>query len=401
MVRTLPDSESIDAVARQLRAALSPVLRAAAGGEPGTMKLVRAIAIDKSLASVLVRALNAPNERELLHLVPSPTGLRILLERTKDVASPTASARLKAATESFRRLLDATPGGRAALDARIAGRTRAVGSKRENTSRQATFKSMSYLLGYYNELLSSTLVVVPSEDGKVVDGIEVVRRIGVRRMKPGATIPLFSFEPWPDEDGVGTGRLDPITPDPQGPRPSNLLLHDYCPDPMPKVAVAREGASTTVVLPGAEHDEGAMDFAWAFRLRNGGPLAPGKPVTVLHGYYLHMPTRRVVRDVYIAEGIYPDATPFVTWALPGTRQYEHPPIGGEDRYYAQIDLEAEFEPMVGTKKGFAVTGLPDHDRLIRGVLARSGHAHTKFRGFRCALNYPVPLLDMYVWLRHE
>jgi hypothetical protein len=170
---------------------------------------------------------------------------------------------------------------------------------------------------------------------------------------------------------------------------------------MPKVAVAREGASTTVVLPGAEHEEGAMDFAWAFRLRNGGPLAPAKPVTVLHGYYLHMPTRRVVRDVYIADGIYPDATPFVTWALPGTRQYEHPPLDGEDRYYAQIDLEAEFEPMVGTKKGFAVTGLPDHDRLIRGVLARSGHAHTRFRGFRCALTYPVPLLDMYVWLRHE
>jgi hypothetical protein len=403
MTRTSPETNGheIDAVARQLRAALGPVLRAAAGGEPRTMKLVRAIAIDKSLASVLVRAVNAPSERELLHLVPSPTGLRILLERTKGVASPTASARLKSATESFRRLLDATPGGRAALDARIAGRTRSVGSKRENTSRQATFKSMSFLLGYYSELLSSTLIVVPSDDGKVVDGIEVVRRIGVHRMKPGATIPLFSFEPWPDDSEVGTRRLDPITPDPKGPSPSNLLLREHCPDPMPHVSIAREGLTTTVVLPGAEHDEGAMDFAWAFRLRNGGPLDPGEAVTVLHAYYLHMPTRRVVRDVYLAEGIYPGATPFVSWALPGTRQHEHPPVEGAERYFAQIDLAAEFEPMVGAKRGFAAPGLRDHDRLVRGVLARSGHPHTKFRGFRCALNYPVPLLDMFVWLRHS
>ena len=92
--------------------------------------------------------------------------------------------------------------------------------------------------------------------------------------------------------------------------------------------------------------------------------------------------------------------PFVSWALPGTRQHEHPPVEGAERYFAQIDLEAEFEPMVGAKKGFAAPGLRDQDRLIRDVLARSGHAHTKFRGFRCSLNYPVPLLDMFVWLRH-
>ena len=364
------------------------------------MKLVRAIAIDKSLASVLVRAAGAPTNRELLHLVPSPTGLRILLERTRGIASPTATARLKTATESFRRLLEATPGGRAALDARLAGRARATGSRRENISRQATFKSMSFLLGYYCDTLSSTLIVVPSDDGKVVDGIEIVRRLGLRRMKPGATIPLFSFEPWPDDTEIGEGRLDPITPDAAGPTPANLLLAEYCPHPMPEVAVVREAASTKVILPGADHDEGAMDFAWAFHLRNGGPLDPGAPVTVLHGYYVSMPIRRVVRDVYLAEGIYPGATPFVSWALPGTPHHEHPPGEGEGRYYAQVDLEAEFVPVDGARRTYAVPGVPDQDRLVRDVLERSGHARTGFRRWRCALNYPVPLLDMFVWLRH-
>jgi hypothetical protein len=123
-------------------------------------------------------------------------------------------------------------------------------------------------------------------------------------------------------------------------------------------------------------------------------------VKVLHGYYVHMPTRRVVRDVYIAEGIYPGATPLVSWALPRTQHYEHPPGEGADRYYGQLDIEAEFEPLAGAKRTFAVPGLPDQDRLVRSVLARSGHANTKFRGYRCSINYPVPLIEMYVWLRH-
>ena len=391
----------IGAVARQLRAALQPVLRAAAGSELRPMQLSRAIRIDKSLASVLVRAVNAPSDRDLLHIVPSPTGLRILCERTKGLASRAATARLESAIERFRSLLEATPGGRAALDAHIAENARELGSKRENTSRQATFKSMSFLLGYYSDLLASSLLLVPSEDGRMVDGIEIFRRVGVRRMRSQAAIPLFNFTPWPDEDGDGTtSRLDSLTGDPAGPNPANLLLPEYCTAPMPAVEVVREGAGTTVVLPGTPGAEGAMDFTWSFRLKNGGPREPGPGVHVLHGYTLKMPTRCVVRDVFVADGIYPGAIPFISWALPASRQHEHPPANGSSRYYAQVDLEGEFEPAAGGRRMFAVPGLTDHDRLTLDVLERIGHADTRFRGWRCTLNYPVPLIDMYVWLRH-
>jgi hypothetical protein len=178
------------------------------------------------------------------------------------------------------------------------------------------------------------------------------------------------------------------------------LLHEYCTAPLPPVELVREGSATTVVLPGSEHEDAARDFAWAFRLKNGGPLDPGAGVKVLHGYLSRMPTRRVVRDVYLAESIYPGATPFASWALPGTRHFEHPPGEGPDRYYGQLDLEAQFEPLVGTKRAFAVPGLADQDRLVRDVLTRIGHEQTRFRGWRCAINYPVPMLEMLVWLRH-
>lgn len=394
----------IESVARQLREAIVPVLRAAAGPEPRPMKLARAIAIDKSLASVLVRCVNAAGDRDLLHLVPSPTGLRILAERTAGVAPRAATRRLEEAIESFRALLEATPGGRAALDARLSEGARALGTRRENSSKQAAFKAMSFLLGYYAEAMSSTLFLIPSGDGRMIDAIEIYRRLGVRRMRASTKIPLFNFTAWPDTEVERPGpRLDPLVPDPKGPTPSNILLAEYCTRPMPVVDVVREEEATVVLLPGApaaDGVEGAMDFAWAFRLRNGGPRSPGPGVHALHGYFLHMPTRRVVRDLWIAESIHEGAIPFASWALPATRQHDHPPAEGRQRYYAQIDLAGDFEPLSGTKRPYAIPGFPGHDRLTEDVLARAGHGDTCFRGWRCTLNYPVPLLDMFVWLRH-
>lgn len=386
----------IDDVARQLREALRPVLRAAAGEDPRPMKLARAIDIDKSLASVLVRAVNAKSDRDLLHIVPSPTGLRILSQRAKGVASRTATARLDAATERFRKLLDSTPGGRAALDARIAETSRELGWKREHTSKQATFKSMSFLLGYYCDLMSSTLLLVSSKEPGMADSIEITRRVGVRRMRSTATIPLFSFSHWAGDEPF---RVGPVVPDPAGPSPSNVLLPDFCTNPMPTVEVIPEGSSFAVVLPGTHGAESAMDFAWAFRHDRCHRFDQEGAVQVLHAYFLHMPTRRVVRDLFIEESMCEGILPLVTWALPGTRQHENPPQNGVSNYYARVELDAQYEALGDSKGASAIPGMTGQERMIQGVLERAGYGKSKFRGWRCSLDYPVPLLDMFVWLK--
>jgi len=389
--------EKIEEVAKQLREALRPVLRAAAGEDPRPMKLARAIDIDKSLASVLVRAVKAKTDRDLLHIVPSPTGLRILTQRTKGIASRTATARLESATDRFRRLLESIPGGRAALDARIAESSAELGWKREHTSKQATFKSLSFLLGYYCDVMSSTMFLVPSQQSGVADAIEVTRRVGVRRMRSTATIPLFSFTPWAKD----AGQPGPVVPDSSGPSPDNLLLPDYCSSPMPSVEVVNEETSFAVVLPGTSGSESAMDFAWALRREGSHQLDSDKDMQVVQAYFLHMPTRRVVRDLFIAESIANGSDPLITWALPGTRHYEHPPHEGVSNYYASVALDAHYESLDDAKRTHPISGMPGHDRMIQGVLERAGLAKTKFRGWRCTLEYPVPLLDMVIWLKHS
>ena len=38
--------------------------------------------------------------------------------------------------------------------------------------------------------------------------------------------------------------------------------------------------------------------------------------------------------------------------------------------------------------------------MIRHVLERTGHSMTRFRGWRCTMTYPLPLVEMLWWLSH-
>src|SRR5262249_54866713 len=158
-----------------------------------------------------------------------------------------------------------------------------------------------------------------------------------------------------------------------GPSPSNILLPEFCSSPMPDVEVIKEETSFAVVLPGTPNAEQAMDFAWAFRHDLCHELTPEKDLQVLHAYCLHMPTRRVGRDLLIAEWIADSMAPVITWALPGTRHFEHPPREGVSDYYANVVLDARYEPLDESKRAHPIAGMSGHDRMIQSVLERAGH----------------------------
>ena len=111
--------QQIEATGGDLRRAIAPVLEAVAGPRPRPTRLARAIGLDKSLASRLVRAAESTSDLDLMHLVPSPGGLRILADLATRYADPASIANLRAATERFEALLDKVPGGRASIDAQI------------------------------------------------------------------------------------------------------------------------------------------------------------------------------------------------------------------------------------------------------------------------------------------
>jgi len=391
----------IETLGRSLRLPLLAVLTAIAGGPPRPARIVRAIGLDKSLASRFVRAVQTDSDLELMYVVPSPEGLRMLAERAADSAGPDLTQELLAVIQRFEMLLDRIPGGRASIDAQISEESSDVRERSEHAARQAAFKSMSFLLGHYCETLSTTLFCVPAANGRMVDAIEVQRRIGLRRLRPATPLPLLSFYYLPEDVTPGeTISFESIHGAKHSDSPDDYLLREFSTNPLPELAVMRDGPISTLVLPGDPSVVAPTQISSAFHIRNAWPLVPDERVVDVRGYILHMPTRRLVRDVYVAEGLWPGAAPRVTYLLPGPRGETPRPDDDGLRHYANVNLSAPIEALPAGAKAYSLPGSSNHDAAIRHVLERTGHDRTAFRGWRCAIMYPVPMMEMMWWLIH-
>jgi len=391
----------IEATGRELREALAAVLEAVAGPHPRPTRVARAIGLDKSLASRLVRAVQSESNLDLMHVVPSPGGLQIFADQARRFASPASIASLRVATEHFSDLLDSVPGGRASIDAQISESSRVALEKREHITKQASFKSMSFLLGHFCDVLTTALFIVPSHNSERLDGIEIHRRIGLRRMRPSTPLALLSF--WGDasdamsEHGI---RFDTLDGERGSSNPTGFLLPEYSSQPMPELDVVRDGDMTTLVLAGDPTLTEPSQVTSVFRVRNGWAVVPESRAQSVRGYVLHTPCRRLVRELFIAESLYPDATAQVSFLLPGPRSALRPPRGHGPRHFNELDLTSSIQPLPSSMQAYELPGVMNHGAAVRDVLERAGHGQTRFRGWRCALTYPVALVEMMWWLMH-
>ncbi len=393
--------ENLGSVGRELRRTLLPVLAAIAGPRPSPTRLSRAIGLDKSLASRLVRATQSASDLDLMHIVPSPAGLRILADLAGVVVPAELIADLLAVTERFAVLLESTPGGRAALDGLISESSPDVREKREHIAKQASFKAMSFLLGHFCDMLTTSLFLVPSDDGRRVDGIEVHRRIGLRRLRPSTPLALLSFSVLPEEMPPGEAIWFDTVDGTHVDDPARaFLMSEFCSQPMPQLQVVRDSNVTTLVLPGNTGTRTPTQITSTFRIRNAWSLFPEDRSQSLRGYVLHVPCAQLVRDVFIAESLFPDAIPRVSFLMPGPRVATHPPREDGTHHFTEVDLSTTIEQLPVGPHAFAVPGIGDQSAAVRNALERAGHGATRFRGWRCSVTYPVPLVEMMWWLEH-
>ena len=377
-----------------LRRYLTPLLEEIGGTPPRPARIVRSTGLDKSLASRLVRALRATSDLEFMHLIPSPTGLRILSDRVKEDVGEEGVSDLETAIDLFQELLDSVPGGRAAVDALISESSHDVREKREHVAKQASFKSMSFILGHFCEALTTSIFLVPSANGKAVDGIEVHRRIGLRRMRPSTPLALLSILTPPDEepsdDSVWIesleGGLGLVNPE-------SFLLGEFSSAPLPELEVVTHHALTTFMLAGDPSVRAPAHLTSAFRIRNGWARKADTPLIPVRGYVLHTPSRTLVRDVFVAEELYPGATPRVDFRLASPGGYTDDSVE-EGRLLGRVELSAPIEQLPLGARAYDVPGIATNRAAVEAVLERAGHANTRFRGWRCTVTYPVPLLEM-------
>jgi hypothetical protein len=397
-------------VAGELQGALVPLLEQLAGTPPRPMRLTRphpGLGLDKSLASRLVQAAKAESDMQFLHLVPSPTGLRMLLERAGWHADAALVRRAAEAVERFQSLLDALPGGRQALDAHMGESLASIREKREHIARQASFKAVSFLFGHYCETLATALFLFPSASPGFVDVVEIHRRIGLRRLTPSTQLPLLSVHPGREpQEGEDEGDADPDTPamadvagNPHAHEPTDFVVASASSAPLPPLQVERDGPLATFLLAAGVVDMTPLRLTTAFRVLRLEPVAQQAAYRVLRNYMLHTPCRTLVRDVYLADGLWPDAFPQVGYYLPSPSGTPAVDLDPALPHYRRVNLTTRIEQRPHGAEGFVLPGVADQRATLEQVLARAGQDARAFRGWRCEMAYPVPLIEMKLAFR--
>jgi hypothetical protein len=398
-------------VAGELQGVLVPLLEQLAGTPPRPMRLTRehpGPGLDKSLASRLVQAAKAESDMQFLHLLPSPTGLRMLLERARGLAGGPLLARAAEAVERFQSLLDALPGGRQALDAHMGESSASIREKREHIARQASFKAVSFLFGHYCETLATALFLFPSASDGFVDVMEIHRRIGLRRLTPSTQLPLLSVhtgrEPQQGDADVPHG--DPDAPamadvagNPHAHEPRDFVIAEASSAPLPPLQVERDGPLATFLLAAGVVDMKPLRLTTAFRVLRAEPVAQQAAYRVVRNYMLHTPCRTLVRDVYLADGLWPDAFPQVGYFLPSPSGTPAVDLDPAQPHYRRVNLTTRIEQRPRGSEGFVLPGTTDHRATLEQALARAGQDPRAFRGWRCEMAYPVPLIEMKLAFR--
>jgi hypothetical protein len=297
----------------------------------------------------------------------------------------------------FQSLLDDVPGGRAALEALICGTVVEARDRHERVAKQAVFRGMSHLLGCHCEVLTSAVVLAPSANPDLVDGLDLSLRVGLRRLRPSTPISIFSVVVNSDAARSDVPHIETLEGRPVSGQAAPFLVPEFCSRPTPALdihehenhmvfALADEGIS--IHRPVKIASGIVARSAWP-RFRTADMDAAGRL------YLLHYPCKMVVRDLFFHESLYVGSLPEIRLELPV-------PPGAPVRFprgamarLNTLDLLTPIEQLGSGLARVALPGAPDHAPLLAHAFGKVGWDPTAFRGYRVAIAYPVPMISMH------
>ncbi len=388
-------------VAQRLRESLTPIVQEVAGVGLRPAVLSRGLAIDRTLAARVLRAVRAADHVTFLHEIPAPGGLRIFLDaaRTRVGDAPCDSA--ESAVLLFERLIDEFPGGRSALDAALSTMDDRVHQRNVRAAAQAIHKSMSSLLGYQADVMLTTIIMQPSSDGCSADQIYLLGKYGVRRLRASSPITVFGRRGVFSKEEAAAAHESVQTLDGQvAPENGNAyLLPEYCSKPLPPLSLFRtEAAYLYTLAESVPPVNTPVSLVAGLMVRNGAKRY--RDENTLHAWESQiprMPCRVLVNDVFVHDDLfYPGATPTVTATLhsiaPGPRRPDAPAFRLDN-----VDVRPTLVPLGRGIDGSAAREVARYPELLRTTFEKAGWDPSKFRGFRCRVQYPVPLVSVTLW----
>jgi hypothetical protein len=377
-----------------LRAVLNRIVTTVVGPAPRPTAFASTLGIDKSLASMVVRAARAEDPLETLHYSPAPNGLTKLLRAAeKRGVAPELCQRVQASISDFQGLLDEFAGGRMDFEAALADLIPGATGAGMRRASQAAYRSMSYVLGYRADVTFSTSFIQPSAGGMRCDEAHVSGHLGLRLLRRSVPITLFV---------AGLDSSAAVTPEsiswerlngqPLGADFKNLVLPEFSSEQLPELKVLETHTQRRLQLPaGGLSVNHPIDIVQAIVLRNGHLRYRTPPENFLSSYKMQHACRVMVMDVFLHEDVCPGAeqeTITRAW-LPG------PPLPDFEREDFSIDAvpapveRSEFAPGLDN---IGIVDIPRYGEMIDEVLGQLGWDRTQFRGHRLRCQYPLPFV---------
>lgn len=377
---------NIDRVMRSLVSALDAVLTGLPGGPHRPHELAKLLNLNKTLSSRVGRAVRTPDPLAAAHLMPGPEGLRILLRTAKKKGACQKSiVAAEGAVKAFDHLIRHQLGDRAAFDAIISDILPDVRHKFEMSNKQAMFKAASNLKGLTSDVCVRTFLVHPGKDPERFDYAMIVGLLGLRRLRPNAVVQCSN------NHRTGSDRHDTrLTLDEHSIETiEGLLLKRFCSVPLSNIRVHHVGDSLRYIIGGEEMgSKSTMDIVIGevnrafFRKYWDAEIGRMSAVSA----EVEQPVKTLVFDMLLHEEVWPGCEPEL-------RVYDMASGGWADpndqwRDVDQLDIEESIRPMGDGLERFRAREVPDYLEMLNLVFDKLGWDGSKFRGYRCHIQYP-------------
>lgn len=374
-------------VGHALSSSIWDVAQAVPKKPKGPAELARILGIDKVLASRVLKATKNKDPIAALHMMPGPEPLRRFIKAAgkQGVDSPFLQ-KARTAVDDFESLIREGAGDRSALDAIISAWLPEARVEFELRRKQTAYRAMSELKGVSTNIILATTLLHPSADGEHLDVVWLFGFLGLKRLRPGAAVKFasrrFAQEGAPrlpqTLDGVPVEGLE------------GLRLNEFCSMPLADLEVVRAGDVTHYTM--AENGFGprsASDLIFAeVNLNEMARYIPHAQKRKRHVFAENsIPSKVLVFDALLHEDVFPGLDPSLMiydTVLEGVADINDP---GRD--IDRLDLCETIQNLgMGIIK-FRSSDVPRYAELLHTVCDKLGWDATRFRGYRCKVDYPI------------
>lgn len=395
----------IEQLGSRMRAEFSAILQELTNLSIRPADLGRLLQIDKTLAARLLRSVRADNPLATAREAPAPQGLRLFLDAAARAgAHPEKIAAGHAVVQDFVALLDSLPLGRSSFDTAVDGWLPDSGARAERAAKQSLFKATAQMLGYTIEFMSSTTIIQPSSSGNSCDSIKILLKEGMCRLRSGLPILFFTSYNSPIDPAkaakaeAASQIIESIDGEREITDARKLLLPDIGDGQSIPLRLFEHQNITRFILDGNVPPVNEPITAALCHLTRNAFLRyrEGERQTDALFTLPRVPARVLMIDLLLRDDIYPDYVPNMVPRLHGMNV---DPIGRMDELIELDRVETTVE-VVRLGTGVDRVGVREfamYQPMLRDVFRRAGWDPSRFRVYRCRIQYPMPFVSLTSW----